>query len=209
MGQEAVTQEHLDLPFMKWLDSTNALDAAASEAAFWNRLRSDLQSGNFWFDRAAAFRDKPVERLRLAIDNRPLPAAFEQAAIALRAVIRGRISSEQDFTEPLGMLYWLAAIESFGVPYPEYLQQPGFNVLRSVPGDVIRSLPFTYSSLGYRHLSLLKKTDIKWCVAAWGEPLGHTTLNIVHLEIWRKYEAAEKLRQERARSEMRGLADPT
>ncbi len=99
-------------------------------------------------------------------------------------------------------MYWLAAIESFGLPYSEHLRQPGFNVLQSIPGQVIRSLPFTYAELGYKELSLLNKTDVKWCVTLWGEPETHTTLNRLHAAVWHEYERSEAARQKRERDEL-------
>jgi hypothetical protein len=79
------------------------------------------------------------------------------------------------------------------------LRQPGFNVLQSVPGQIFKSLPFTYAELGYKNLDLLNKTDVKRIVACWGEPLIHTTLNSIHASTWHKYEIEEGLRQERER----------
>ena len=184
---------------MNWLDIPDGKSLAVNHVAFWGKLRADLRDGTFWADRITELRNQPVERLKLAIDNLPLPAAFREAAIATKAVIRERIKKNEDFADELALLYWLAAIESFGIPYSEYLQQPGFNVLQSIPVDVIKSLPFSYSQLGYKHLGLLNKTDIKRFVARWGEPLEHTTLNKLHAETWRKFEIEERLRQERQR----------
>lgn len=180
---------------MKWLDTADIQSSTDNQAAFWDKLRGDLRNGTFWADRIRRFRDQPIERLRLAIENLPLPAAFREAAIATRALIRERVKRGEDFTEELVLLYWLAAIESFGIPYSAYLQQPGFNVLQLVPGVIIKSLPFSYSQLGYKHLGLLNKTDAKWCITRWGEPLDHTTLNKLHSDIWHKYELNELARQ--------------
>lgn len=182
---------------MKWLDTSDTQSSAANQTAFWDKLRADLHAGTFWADRITKLRDQPIERLKLAIENLPLPAAFREAAIATRSVIRERIKNNDDIAEELALLYRLAAVESFGIPYSAYLQQPGFNVLQSIPGDIIKSLPFSYSQLGYKQLSLLNKTDIQWCVARWGEPLNHTTLNKLHSDTWRNFEIEEKLRQER------------
>ena len=146
---------------MKWLDTSTTADASASAAAFWEKHRADLLGEQFWADRIAKYRDQPVERLQLSIQNLPLPAAFREAAVAIRALIRSRVQEKQDFIDELVLLYWLAAVESFGIPYSEHLRQPGFNVLQRVPGHVIKSLPFTYKALGYKYLTLLNKTDIK------------------------------------------------
>jgi hypothetical protein len=187
---------------MKWLDTTVTQDTSVSSAAFWDNHRAAIKDGTFWADRIVRFRNQPVERLKLAIDNLPLPAAFREAAVAIRALVRARIGQKEDFTDELVLLYWLAAIESFGVPYSEFLRQPGFNVLESIPGQVIKALPFTYAQLGYKHLDLLNKTDTKWCIARWGEPLNHATLNQLHSELWHKYEVDEQARQARQRQEL-------
>jgi hypothetical protein len=188
---------------MKWLDTANAEDSQAAQAAFWQQLNADVQSEAFWADRIKQLNDQPIERLRMAIENLPLPAAFREAAIATRALIRARMKRREDHADELALLYWLGAIESFGVPYSEYLQQPGFNVLQSVPGQVIKSLPFTYNQLGYQELGLLNQTDAKWCVSLWGEPQTHTTLNSLHADLWHKYEKAERERQEQERAKLR------
>lgn len=185
---------------MKWLDATDQ-DTAANSVVFWNNHRAALQNGTFWADRIVRFRNQPVARLKLAIENLPLPAAFREAAVAIRALVRARAALKEDFTDELVLLYWLAAIESFGVPYSEFLRQPGFYVLQSIPGKVIKALPFTYTQLGYKHLGLLNKTDTKWCIARWGEPVSHTTLNQLHCELWHKYEVDEQAQQARVRRE--------
>lgn len=181
---------------MKWIDTENATDMAANSIEFWQGHRVDLQTGAFWADQIKQYRDQPDRRLQLAIENLPLPGAFREAAIAIRALIRGHIKKKHEFVDQLAFLYWLAAVDSFCLPYSEYLRQPGYNVMESVPGSVVKTLPFSYSELGYKHLSLLNKTDIKWCVMCWGEPVNHTTLNALHSSLWRKYEIELKLCQQ-------------
>jgi hypothetical protein len=173
---------------MNWLDTSSTGQALGNIAVFWDKLRSDINDGSFWADRIKVLREEPLKRLRLALENLPLPAAFREAAVALRAIIREKQQAKSEFTDEVAFLYWLAAVESFGLPYSESLRQPGFNVLESIPGNVIKSLSFSYQDLGYKQLSLLNKTDIKWCVALWGEPNQHTTLNALHNAVWQKYE---------------------
>lgn len=187
---------------MKWLDTSSADGAHAASEAFWVRHRVALRDGLFWADRIARYRDQPLERLKLAIENLPLPAAFREASVAIRGLVRSRLRQEQNVIDEVVLLYWLAAIESFGIPYSEHLRQPGFNVLQSVPGQLIKSLPFTYAELGYRELPLLNKTDVRWCVALWGEPKTHTTLNRLHAGVWHEYERLEAARQKRERDEL-------
>lgn len=174
---------------MKWLD-ISSVHAQSFTEDFWNNLRNDLNNGGFWADEIRLYKDQPIKRLKFALENLPLPAAFREAIVAIRSLIRSKIAAKGDYSNEISLLYWLAAIESFSVPYSEVLKEPGFNILESIPGEEIKSLPFSYQQLGYQKLNLLNKTDIKWIIAIWGEPLEHTTLNVIHNRTWRKYEFA-------------------
>ena len=173
---------------MKWLDTNSANEIQENSLAFWDKLRDDINKGLFWADRIRELHHEPIQRLQLALENLPLPAAFREAAVAIRALIKDKLRKNSDFTDEIALIYWLAAVESFGLPYSELLHEPGFNVLESIPGNVVKALPFSYQKLGYKHLSLLNKTDIKWCILYWGEPEQHTTLNALHTHVWQKYE---------------------
>jgi len=81
------------------------------------------------------------------------------------------------------------------LPYADRLKEPGYNVIESIPGRLLRSLPIDYRQLGYNELRLLNKTDKKWLVEAYGEADAHTTLNRIHRRLWDEYE--EKLLQRR------------
>ena len=178
-----------------WHKTTSDEEAKARSIDFWNRHAADLHAGNFWADRIKQLKSEPEKRLRLALDNLPLPASFREAAVALRALIRERKKTGEKYDEQLAMLYWLAAINSFSTQYSTVLQEPGYNVVESVPGVRLKNLSFTYKELGYMQLELLNKTDIKWMTEAWGEPKTHTTLHEMHLDVWREYET--KLKNER------------
>ena len=142
-----------------WHKTETPAEAAAFSADFWQRHRDAIQSGEFWADKIKHLRGEPIERLRLAIDNLPLPGAFREAAIATRALIRERRKLKEPYEDQLTLLYWLAAIDSFSVPYSEKLQTPGYNIVEAVPGSELKSLPFTYAELGYKKLGLLNKTE--------------------------------------------------
>ena len=88
--------------------------------------------------------------------------------------------------------------------YAPRLKEPGFNVVESVPGLYLWTLPYTYSELGYRDLTLLNKTDVKWVVEAWGEPDCHTTLNALHRPVWEEYESRLIARRKKERATMFG-----
>ncbi len=107
------------------------------------------------------------------------------------------------------MLYWLAAISSFSIPFSQRLKAPGFNVIQAVPGAVLKALSYSYSELGYKELELLSATDIKWFVEAWAEPQSHSTLYELHKQLWREYEDKlideHKAQDQRLISELRAL----
>lgn len=173
----------------RWIDVDSDGEATAKAVEFWSSMRSDLVSGEFWTDRISKCRGEPAKALKIAIGQLPLPAAFRTAAVSLRALIRARRKSRESFENELVLLYWLAAIRSFILEYAPRLKEPGFNIVERIPGRNLCSLPFSYSELGYRELSLLNKTDVKWLTEAWGEPVSHSTLNALYRNVWEAYES--------------------
>lgn len=176
-----------------WLDIS---DSSKWSESFWSRHCAAIDQGKFWADELKALKGEPARRLQLAYANLPLPAAFDEAAVALRALIRGRRKNRENFEREIASLYWLAAISSFHRPYSEVLKEPGYNVLESIPGHTVANLPFDYKTLGYRELALLKKTDIRWITELWGEPEAHTTLNALHHAVWAGAEQELKKRRD-------------
>ncbi|MDD2901557.1 MAG: hypothetical protein PHU44_03915 [Syntrophales bacterium] len=179
----------------RWINTKTDAEALSRSRSFWEALANDLDVGNFWADRIKEYKAEPKKRLEEALDNLPLPAAFRQAAVALRGLIREKRQKKANFEEELSFLYWLAAIDSFSIPYSEKLKEPGYNIFESIPGERIRKLRFTYDQLGYKQLRLLNGTDIKWFVESWGEPSIHTTLHEIHKPVWIEFE--NKLIQKR------------
>ena len=172
---------------IQWLNVEEDM-ADAFSAEFWRTHRNDLKTGNFWADRIKNLRGEPIERLRLALSNLPLPAAFREAALATRTLIRQFRQEHRPYDDMLAFFYWLAAVYSFPLAYSEKLKEPGYNILETIPGKKVISLPFSYLQLGYEKLDLLNKTDIKWLMESWGEPNAHTTMNALHRSLWDEYE---------------------
>ncbi len=179
------------------IDTQSDEDNAVQSTDFWKMLREDLDASEFWADKIKKYRGEPATRLRKAINTLPLPAAFREAAIATRALIKDKRSAREDCNEELTLLYWLAAVHSFLLEYGPRLAEPGFNVVESIPAKRIKSLPFSYKELGYEHLELLNKTDRKWIAEKWGEPETHFTLNELHKNVRdeRETEHIEKIKK--------------
>ncbi|MFT4850467.1 MAG: hypothetical protein ACI83B_003024 [Sediminicola sp.] len=178
-----------------WHKTLGDIEAENHSANFWTKHAEDLSNGEFWADRIKKYRGEPAKRLKLALENMPLPASFREAAIATRALIREKRKAKEPYNEQLQLLYWLAAIDSFSIPSSEKLGEPGYNVIESIPGEKLKSLPFSFKQLGYKDLSLLNKTDVKWLIETWGEPEAHTTLHKLHFEVWEEYEDKLKLKR--------------
>ena len=173
----------------RWIDTDSDDEATVNAMEFWSRMHSDQVAGCFWTDQISKYRGEHGKTLSFAIDQLPLPAAFRTAAVSIRGLIRTKTKSRESAENELGLLYWLAAIRSFMLEYAPRLKEPGFNVVQSMPGRNVSSLRYSYAELGYRELSLLNKTDVKWLTVAWGEPVSHTTLNELYRHIWNEYES--------------------
>ena len=172
----------------QWHKTISDFEAEEHVKDFWNRHKKELETGAFWADRIKMLKGEPVKRLSLALENLPLPASFREGAVAIRSLIREKRKEKISYEDELALLYWLAAINSFMVPYSELLKEPGYNVIETIPGAKLKALLFSYKNLGYEALELLNKTDIKWLIEAWGEPECHSTLHEMHLDLWREYE---------------------
>lgn len=108
-----------------WHNTSNDLDAEKHTTEFWTRHSDELKSGEFWADRIKNYKGEPAKRLKIALENMPLPASFREVAIATRALIREKKLKGLPFTyKNLGYtelnllnktdVKWL--IESWGEP---------------------------------------------------------------------------------------------
>lgn len=196
--QESIDEVHdqLDSPEIrndyltnKWPNEVEDVDDPDTYSSiFWQKHITDLKKGEFWADKIKNFKSQPEERLGIAIENLPLPGAFHEAAIAIRTIIREKRKNKHDYQDQLRQLYWLAAVNSFYIPYAKVLKEPGFNVMAIIPKSEIKKFIISYENLGYEKLNLFNKTDIKWLKEQWGEPNNHSTLNEIYSDLWEKYE---------------------
>lgn len=97
----------------------------------WERLRTSIAEDKFWAFQARASADEPDTRLRIAVENLPLPGAFREAAVALRRIISHKRKSGAPYDEELQFLYSLAATSSFAseTAYIEELAEPSWNAI--------------------------------------------------------------------------------
>ena len=170
-----------------WIDTAGPEDADQRVDVYCGRMGEDVQHGQFWSEQIKQYRNDPNKRLAAALNELPLPGAFGEAGIALRALIRAKRKAKEPYDSHLAFLYWLAAVQSLSVPYSERLKQPVFNIMQSIPGDRIKGLKIEYRTLGYKRIGL-GVTAEKWLIEAWGEPDAHSTLHELHHDLWREFE---------------------
>ena len=188
---------------MIWIETKTDAEARELQARRWGvraePTGSDLgfsvgdgslyEAGVFWDDLNEKIKNHPDQRLAVAVKQMPLPAAFSEACVALRGLIRAARKDGIDYASELTQLHWFASIWSFHLPYSARLSTPGFNVFESIPFSVfMERMNVTWNVVGYEHLELLNKTDCKWMVEAWGEPEKHCSLNAEYNHIWVEYE---------------------
>jgi hypothetical protein len=166
-----------------WLETRTEAEAAKRREAMWGVVWSDeetkegpalvgrvngegLQEGEqFWADAIKDVRDDPARRLAMARRHLPLPAAFREAAIALRSIIRTKRKASEPFDSELRELHRLAAIASLGL----------YDELDATPFAKINVLDLSPDILGWEQLALLGTSDHKWMIEAWGTPQRHVT----------------------------------
>ena len=129
------------------------------------------------------------EKLKSALSEIPLPAAYREAAVALRGLRRTDSENSERYIK---QLYDLAVKNSLSIDYSDFCEYPGYNILETIPEAVISSLEYTYNEMGYEKLSLLTATDIKAVTGLWGEPKSHKTLNEKYHKLWHDYELKYK-----------------
>jgi|26BtaG_2_1085354.scaffolds.fasta_scaffold08670_2 hypothetical protein len=167
---------------MEWFDEVTTKDASS-------RSKKELSvNGVFWAEYIKQHKSSPTQRYEIAIQFLPLPAAFREAVLALRAIIKEKKSKGEDFIDYLNALYRLAVWRSFCIDYADKAQMPGYSVFESIPGGKIINLDADYQSIGYEKLKLISKTDIKLLVDIYGEPEQHTTLNSMYRDVWDDFE---------------------
>ncbi len=198
---------------MLWIDTKTDKEAEEIWASIWDPVFSMQPDGSmlgrspgpveaggeFWYEALQREKDDPARRYEIARRHLPLPAAWREMAIALRAVIRQARKAGADFEPQLRELHRLAAIWSFSAPAPSGRAGSGYGVIEMTPYAKLAALDLSWSRVGCDELSLLNATDRKLMRATWGESKTHTTAHALYRTIFR----AEAARVELARARQR------
>ena len=94
----------------------------------------------------------------------------------LRAVIREKRKTKEPHEQLLRALYGVAIIADIVAALDFEGVQP-HALVQYVDISELRAMQLDYAELGYRHVSALGKTDVKWLVEAFGEPAGHVAFD--------------------------------
>ena len=143
---------------------------------------------DFWLVALNENKSDPIKRYEAALKGLPYPAAFREAALALRALIREKAKAKESYEDELAALYEIAVWQSFSMQRSERAQTPGFSILERIPGGLITELEYEYQTMGYEKLELVNKTDSKRMIESWGEPKSHSTLLESYSSLWKEYE---------------------
>jgi hypothetical protein len=165
---------------MIWLDTKTQAEVSERRSRIWGTVWTGTEGGGmtgkpggeglsegdqFWADAIKNTHDDPAARLVMAKRNLPLPAAFREAAIALRAMIRAKKKAGEDFGDELRELHRWAAIQSIAT----------YDQLDVTPFLKIEALDLEPITLGWDELAVLNQTDRKQMAERWPTPSQHTT----------------------------------
>jgi hypothetical protein len=196
-----------------WIETKTDKEAQELRTAIWDpvvSLRADggmigrspgpvEAGGEFWYETLRRDKDDPARRYDIARRHLPLPAAWREMAIALRAMIKQARNEGLDFEDRLRELHQLASIWSFSDPAPSGRAGAGYGVIEMTPYAKLAALDLAWDKIGCDELSLLNQADRKLMRQLWGEPAQHATAHDLYREFFdrqaRKIAAAEKRRQ--------------
>lgn len=128
-----------------------------------------------WLERVASLKKSGDmdQALALCEDEFPLWGAYNQACIILRTQIRNATPDSAHENALLNRLYRLAAIAELlhdKSPQSAHYTQAQ---LKELDLTALKELEFPYAQLGYAHLRLIRKSDIKLMQARWGKVHEH------------------------------------
>ena len=158
-----------------------------------------MAAGNeFWTDTIKRLKKTSQNREIVAVskENLPLPEAFNEMAIALRKQIRGKRKEKEPHNDLLKQLYHAAVWQNFFADIDACCLLEQADTCR-VAGQSIPRVKCDYNLIGYEHLDMLGVNDVKWIVAAWGEPKHHNLARTINLELYEQTAARYKLEKER------------
>lgn len=119
----------------------------------------------------------------LVTDRYPLLGAYNQRCVELRQQLKALNQNKRTQEQTLISLYQCAA-EAELLHSKTSGNKLSLSQLKTIPPELIDRLSMPYKEIGYHHLRLIKKGDIKRMLAAWGKPNGHQCPRQFHHQAW-------------------------
>jgi hypothetical protein len=153
-------------------EPTTAVSAIESPDQWLAISRELLAQGEF---------DKALQQCHSAL---PQMGAFRQSCVVLRAQIRELKKQRETHAGALERLYQLAALADFFNGKSPHTKALSPSAIKQIDYAAWQTLSTPYAVLGFKHVSLLTKTDVKWLVRDWGEPESHSFMRELHIAQW-------------------------
>ena len=152
--------------------------------------QASVPKPNTWQARVSAQKQAGDLTAALHICKRayPLWGAFNQACILLRSGLDSASDSIEARDKQLSQLYQTAALAELLHDKSTDLRPLTNKQRKSIDLKAAASLQMPYPELGYAHLRLLRKGDIKLMQTLWGQPGKHQRPRELHREWWAKIE---------------------
>lgn len=150
-----------------------ASDTPASQEASWQaRVGAAKRGGDI------------SQAMALCTEQLPLWGAYNQLCILLRGQLKTADLDERERQELLSRLYRTAVAAELLHDKSHDSPRLSLAQLRSRDFQLVESLPFDYERIGYAQLRLIRKSDIKEMLAAWGRPEAHRLPREVFEDWW-------------------------
>lgn len=161
---------------------------------------NDSKQDEFWADKVYRLKKQGLseEVIKEARKHIPYPASFSEIVIAIRKDIRAKRKEGEDTKRLLHELYKWAVIENF-FNHVDWGWIISDRTIHLTAHSIIEEIKAPYKTVGYKELGLLKKTDVKWLIEAFGEPGQHTNAKEANPELYEQ--AVEKFRVAREKDE--------
>lgn len=174
-----------DVPFRTETSVATTPAAPTPESAMEDDENS---SGGSWYDEVAELKRRGAldAALRICHSAFPLWSAFQQATLIRRAQIKARLTARQEYISELRDLYHLAAVAELLHGRAKAEESLSLTQLKMLNMNDILALDMPYPEIGFVHLRLIKKTDIKLLQDVWGKPNQQRSPRVVHEAMWRQ-----------------------
>ena len=144
---------------------------------------------NSWQTRAsAAKRNGDISKaMALCSAQQPLWGAFNQLCILLRGQLKTADLEETEKQKLLTRLYRTAVVAELLHDKSDDSSHLSLAQLRERDFRQAETLQIEYEKIGYAHLRLIRKSDIKQMLVVWGRPEGHRLPRKVFEDWWLEF----------------------